>query len=179
MNRGGTREDLSFALRAKSAANKNDAYDSPASARSSARSRSASTMANLRATCINDTYIHGFLTCVPSSSLPPRGDLAASENARRRGRHERSMTARFAVIVVVVNVAAIGRVTVGTRFPLLVRSKSVECEPVSFKTMLPSCLRDVQFVTLSMTNLLIKPYALEDARSKVTIFGGRPKCTGV
>lgn len=39
---------------------KTDAYDSPASARSSARSRSASTMANLRATCINDTYTRFF-----------------------------------------------------------------------------------------------------------------------
>ena len=39
---------------------KTEAYDSPASARSSARSRSASTMANLRATCINDTYTRFF-----------------------------------------------------------------------------------------------------------------------
>ena len=63
----------SFALRAKGAGrkmpNKNDAYDSPASARSSARSRSASTMANLRATCINDIHTVSNICCF--LSLPP------------------------------------------------------------------------------------------------------------
>lgn len=92
----------SFALRAKGAGrkmpSKNDAYDSPASARSSARSRSASTMANLRATCINDTHIR-FLTCAclppsppPSSRRPRRlwklrrrrdGETPASRRRRR------------------------------------------------------------------------------------------------
>lgn len=57
-------------LRTKEMPNKNDAYDSPASARSSARSRSASTMANLRATCINDIHIR-FLTCAAFHHLPP------------------------------------------------------------------------------------------------------------
>lgn len=54
--------------RAKEMPNKNDAYDSPASARSSARSRSASTMANLRATCCK-RYIHTRISNM--CSLPP------------------------------------------------------------------------------------------------------------
>lgn len=109
----------SFALGAKGAGrklpNKNDAYDSPASARSSARSRSASTMANLRATCINDTHIR-FLTCVAFHHLLLLllfllGDLAASENSGGGGmaRHR-----RLIIVVIVAVVAVIGRVTVFT-----------------------------------------------------------------
>lgn len=76
---GGERNSQKERAGKRKTPDKNDAYDSPASARSSARSRSASTMANLRATCINDTHIHGFLTCVPSCHR-----LDASENLRRR-----------------------------------------------------------------------------------------------
>lgn len=88
-----TKPTESFALPAKNNAgrkempNKNDAYDSPASARSSARSRSASTMANLRATCIND-YIHTrFLTicvlpCLPTVTSPPLKNSGGGETAR-------------------------------------------------------------------------------------------------
>ena len=59
---------------------KTDAYDSPASARSSARSRSASTMANLRATCINDTYTRFLLMFrfVYPSLSPPRSPRLSS-----------------------------------------------------------------------------------------------------
>lgn len=94
--------------------NKNDAYDSPASARSSARSRSASTMANLRATCYK-RYIHTrFLTCIPFLLF---GDLAASEKfgGGETTRHWR---------LVVINVNAIGRV-MGLD-SLFMRSKSAD-----------------------------------------------------
>ena len=55
-----------------------DAYDSPASARSSARSRSASTMANLRATCINDTHTVSFYVSFLSLFFRPVTRLALS-----------------------------------------------------------------------------------------------------
>lgn len=100
--------------------NKNDAYDSPASARSSARSRSASTMANLRATCINDTHIR-FLTCVAFHHLLLLlGDLAASENSGGGGmtRHRRLVAA----VVVVAVVAVIGRITIFAEILLCAQS---------------------------------------------------------
>lgn len=100
----------------KRSLNKNDAYDSPASARSSARSRSASTMANLRATCCK-RYIHTrFLTCVPFLLL---GDFAASENF---GGGE--TTRHWRLVVVVVVVTAIGRI-MGLD-SLFMRSKSAD-----------------------------------------------------
>lgn len=102
--RGGKKKKISHTQDKKCAGrkrclNKNDAYDSPASARSSARSRSASTMANLRATCYK-RYIHTrFLTCIPFLLF---GDLAASE---KFGGGE---TTRHWRLVIVIN--AIGRV---------------------------------------------------------------------
>lgn len=111
-------------LRTKEMPNKNDAYDSPASARSSARSRSASTMANLRATCINDIHIR-FLTCAAFHHFLLLFPLAASENSGGGGmaRHRRLVAA--VVVVVIAVVAVIGRVTIFTEISLFLCAQSL------------------------------------------------------